>query len=69
MIDENIARKIHAYIDVLLIKLCHLESYLTGEDFKVAAPESKDVVEEAIADLMLGVECVNRIEKIVKKIK
>jgi len=69
--DENIiARKIHAYIDVLHGKLRLLESYLTdGEDFKCDVPEAKDVVEEAITDLALCVDCVDRIEEILKKIK
>ncbi len=68
--DENIARKIHTHIDVLHGKLRHLESYLTdGEDFKCDVPESKDVVEEAIVDLVLCIDCVDRTEEILKKIK
>lgn len=70
MINETAAQKVHACISVLHGKLRHLESYLTdGEDFKCAAPEAKDVVEEAISDLALCVDCVDRIEEIVKKIK
>ena len=68
--EENIARKIHTHIDVLHSKLRLLESYLTdGEDFKHDVPESKDVVEEAVCDLALCIDCVDRIEEIVKKIK
>ena len=68
--EKNIARKIHTHIDVLHGKLRLLESYLTdGEDFKCDAPESKDVVEEAIVDLALCIDCIDRIEEIVKKIK
>ena len=68
--EENIARKIHTHIDVLHGKLRLLEAYLTdGEESKCDAPESKDVVEEAIVDLALCIDCIDRIEEIVKKIK
>lgn len=68
--DAKLARKIHAYINVLRGKLHSLECYLNfDEEFKCDVPEPKDVVEEAIGDLQLCIDCVDRIEEIVKKIK
>ena len=68
--EENIARKIHPHIDVLYNKLCILESYLTdGDSFRRYTPESEDVVERAVLRLALCIDCIDRIEEIVRKIK
>ena len=69
--DENPARKIQAHITVLHVKLRDLETYLVEPDerFQAIHDPSQDIVEEAVIELQLCIDCVDRIEEIVKRIK